>query len=94
MTDAVKKPQTRTTTIYDKRPDGWRYVRTEEVVIPSIYFAKTGGEGFFALVKPPFFEDYKIVIMEGGDTCFNASYLTSASILALSVMSVILMMFI
>lgn len=35
MTDAVKKPQTRTTTIYDKRPDGWRFVRTEEVVIPD-----------------------------------------------------------
>ena len=35
MTDEVKKPRTRTTTIYDKRPDGWRYVRTEEVVIPD-----------------------------------------------------------
>ena len=35
MTDEVKKPRTRTTTIYDKRPSGWRRVRTEEVAIPE-----------------------------------------------------------
>ena len=27
--------QTRTTTIYNKLPSGWRYVRTEEVPIPD-----------------------------------------------------------
>ena len=33
MTDAVKR--TRTTTIYDKRPTGWRYLGTEEFAIPD-----------------------------------------------------------
>lgn len=35
MTDVEKKPRTRTTTIYDKKPNGWRRVRTEEVAIPD-----------------------------------------------------------
>lgn len=29
-----QKTAKRTKTVYDKRPDGWRYLRTEEVEVP------------------------------------------------------------
>ncbi|CDW73053.1 UNKNOWN [Stylonychia lemnae] len=41
----------------------------DKIVIQSKYF--TDGTQFFAKVKPPFFEDYKVIIDEKDENCYN-----------------------
>jgi hypothetical protein len=58
--------QIRTTTIWDKRPSGWRYVRTEEVPVPDP--ADDGIEATLEFVKQHEAAAQKIVQAEADRT--------------------------
>lgn len=54
------------------------------VFIPSNKWASASE--FFAVVKPPFFEEYEIIVADpskGDNDCYNYSYLLKATFLCL-----------